>query len=99
MILRALSRSSRPQPRWLSSLREAERAPSVVLIGPPVEKECQKAIVSTEALAFIDLLSRQFDDRRRELVAQRTNPRLAYDAKTADLRDSEWQVHVSSIER
>jgi malate synthase len=58
------------------------------------------AILSDEALGFVALLHKEFDARRRELLAKREERKLRIDAgelpdflpETKEIRDSDWTV-------
>ena len=57
-------------------------------------------ILTPEALAFVEKLEREFDQRRRELLQKRAERQKTFDAgslpdflpETADIRAAEWQV-------
>jgi len=57
-------------------------------------------ILTPEALAFVEQLEREFDQRRRELLQKRAERQKTFDAgslpdflpETADMRAAEWQV-------
>jgi len=57
-------------------------------------------ILTTEALEFVAMLSRQFEMRRRELMAARAERQAEFDAgklpdflpQTKSIRDGDWQV-------
>jgi malate synthase len=76
----------------------------VVIAGPAVAGA--DAILTPEALALVAALHREFDGRRREVLAGRSKRRrelaahpagapLDFPAETADVRAAEWQVAPS----
>ena len=62
--------------------------------------EASDAILTKEALAFVELLHRTFDGRRRELLARRAERQTRFDAgelpdfptETQGVRDADWKV-------
>ncbi len=80
-----------------------ERNPELVVgriaVYGPVD-ERRRAILSDEALAFVEALAERFEARRRELLAERERRHAAYDrgdlpdfpAETASQREAEWTV-------
>jgi malate synthase len=71
---------------------------SIVVVGPAVTDS--DAILTTDALAFVEGLARAFEPRRRELLASRLTRRAALAAggtlgllpETAEIRAAEWRV-------
>ena len=80
------------------SSRTMHAAKGTEILGP-VEGE-HAGILTQEAVEFIALLSRQFEPRRRELLARRAERQLALDSgalpdflpETAEIRAGEWRV-------
>jgi malate synthase len=73
-------------------------ATGISIAGPPAERAAE--ILSPEALAFVALLQREFDPRRRELLAARAERWQRLKAgelpdflpETRAARESEWRV-------
>jgi malate synthase len=80
--------------------------PKVVVAAPAAALAGADAILTPEALALVAALHREFDGRRREVLARRTERRQAlaahpagapldFPADTATIRAAEWQVAPS----
>jgi malate synthase len=73
--------------------------PDGITIHAPVSNAFSR-ILTPEAMAFVGALSRQFDDRRRELMARRETVQADIDAgrlpdflpETKSIRDGDWTV-------
>jgi malate synthase len=73
-------------------------ATGISIVGPPAERAAE--VLSPKALAFVALLHRELEPRRRELLAARAQrwDRLRagelpdFLPETRDVRDSEWRV-------
>jgi len=80
------------------SSRTMHAAQGTEILGP-VEGE-HAAILTQEAVEFVVRLSRQFEPRRRELLARRAERQVALDSgtlpeflpETAEIRAGEWKV-------
>jgi malate synthase len=62
---------------WTAAIAPGERA---------------EEILSPEALDFVTELHTRFDDRRRELLARRSDPVLDFLEETREIREADWQV-------
>jgi malate synthase len=73
-------------------------ASGISIVGPPAGRSAE--ILTPEALAFVALLQREFDGRRRELLAARADrwQRLRggelpnFLPETREIRDGDWRV-------
>ncbi len=73
--------------------------PGGVRIAAPLPGEYSR-VLTGEALAFVASLCREFEPRRRELLARRTQRQCDFDAgrlpdflpETKPIRDSEWKI-------
>src|SRR4051812_49629514 len=73
-------------------------ASGISIVGPPVDRSAE--ILTSEALRFVALLHREFDGRRRQLLAARAErwQRLRagelpdFLPETRDVREGDWRV-------
>ncbi|HTL25701.1 MAG TPA: malate synthase A, partial [Burkholderiales bacterium] len=83
----------------MTSALRASLPPAAVRIEAPVSQAFSE-ILSTEALAFVAALHREFEGRRQDLLARRSARQKEFDAgklpdflpQTLKIRQSEWTV-------
>src|SRR4029079_9779859 len=83
----------------MTSALRASLPPAAVRIEAPVSQAFSE-ILSTEALAFVAALHREFEGRRQDLLARRSARQKEFDAgklpdflpQTLKIRESEWTV-------